>query len=637
MKKVFQMVMMLFVLLLVLPVIGMAGEYTTGEGIITEKEEEMVKLEDVVVTATKTEDPRGNVPGSVSVITKEEIKDANIESAGDALRWVAGARLKKGGFRGGDPNITTVSLLGLPAEYALVLVNGQRVFGGGSDSGSTPQSVDLEQYPAEMIERIEVIKGAGSCLYGSQAVSGVINIITKSAPKKPSLFVSASSGTHDTKIYKASHGLTIDKFGYFLSYTRRESDGIDPETHEFETDNLYANLSYDFTPSVKITLQPSYYRQDEVYNKQKSETHGFNSILDWRPDESSKFKIRLSGNEYEQEKTRAGSMGSPAQKHEQENNRYEAELSYTRPFFDINLITLGYQHFKEKYKYPYYIDDQEQTMNSGFIQDEINFDPFTVTLAGRVDDYDRWGMSFCPRAGLTYRATDNLKFGASIGKSFKAPAFNELYYNGWLMGSTLMFGNPDLDPEEAIGYQAGAEYRYGNIIIQYSLFRNDIKDMIEWETISEDYQGTGYRAWHARNISEAYTQGIEFNIGMNFTGNLQGRLGYTFVDSEDEETGEDLSYTPEHDLNAELNYKESRYIPHINLRGEYVGKRYTTGSSRTPKEELDDYFLVHVKFSKIFFKRFNTFLSIDNIFDKKCEEESEMPGAEFLGGMSVNF
>jgi len=652
MKKVFQMVMMLFafVLLLALPAIGMAKEYTTGEDEEKTKEEKKaVKLEDMTVTATKTEYALGDVPGSVSVITKQEIKDANIESAADALRWVTGVRLKKGGSRGRNPNSVTVGLLGLPAEYALVLVNGQRVIGGGTDGALTPQSVDLEQFPAEIIERIEVIKGAGSSIYGSQAVTGVINIITKSPPKKPSFFASASLGTHDTRIYKAGHGLTIDKFGYYLNYTRKETDGLDSGS-EYDSDNVSARLSYDFTPSLKLTIEPRYYQQDDVYNyispfgrgsvsnyKQKSETHSLNSILDWRPDDLSKLMLRLSGNEYDQERE-GGTIGRPAQKYEQDNDRYEAELSYTRPFFKNNVITFGYQYSKEKYKYPNYKIDEDQILNGGFIQDEINFDPFTITLAGRVDDYNRWGTVFCPRAGLAYQATDNLKFGASIGKSFKAPSFRELYQDGWLMGSrTFMFGNPDLGPEKAIGYQGGIEYRYKNLLMQCSLFRNDLKDMIEWDrNFDNNYQGTGLRAWKTRNIAKVHTRGIELNLGMIFTDNLKGSLGYTFVDSENEETGTDLSYTPNHELNIELNYKKSEYLPHINLRGEYVGKRYTS-TDRSSREREDDYILAHIKFSKTFFKQYNAFLSIDNIFDKKYEEESEMPGTEFLGGVSVNF
>ncbi|OPX38127.1 MAG: hypothetical protein B1H11_04990 [Desulfobacteraceae bacterium 4484_190.1] len=659
MRKIFKMATALFVLVsfLVLPGVALAEGYTSAkEEKVKTKEEakgeekEAIKLEDMTVTATKTEYALGDVPGTVSVITKEEIKDANIESAADALRWVTGVRLKKGGSRGRNPNSVTVGLLGLPAEYTLVLVNGQRVIGGGTDDALTPQSVDLEQFPAEIIERIEVIKGAGSCIYGNQAVCGVINIITKSPPKKPSFFASTSFGTHDTRIYKASHGLTIDKFGYYLNYTRREADGLDSGS-ENNSDNVFARLSYDFSPSLKLTMEPRYYQQDNTYTysysrrgrvrvynyKDKSETQGLNSILDWRPDNLSKFKIRLSGNEYNQERE-GGRIGSPAQKYEQDNDRYEAEWSYTRPFFKNNVITFGYQYSKEKYKYPNYKIDKEQILNGGFIQDEINFAPFTITLAGRVDDYDRWGTVFCPRAGVNYQATDNLKFGVSVGKSFKAPSFRELYQDGWLMGSRIwMFGNPDLDPEEAIGYQAGVEYRYGNLLMQCSLFRNDLEDMIEWDrNYIEDYMGPGTSAWKTRNISKAHTQGIELNLGMAFTDNLKGSLGYTFVDSENEETETDLAYTPNHELKVELNYKESKYLPHINLRGEYVGKRYTS-TTRSSREREDDYILAYIKFSKIFFKRYKAFLSIDNIFNTKYDEGSEMPGAEFLGGVSVNF
>ena len=538
-------------------------------------------------------------------------------------------RMKRSSWQ---PNKTTASLLGLASEYALVLVNGQRVFGGGTGRGAS-QSVDLEQYPAEMIERIEVVKGPASCLYGSEAVSGVINIITKSSPKKPSFYASASLGTHDTRIYKASHGLTIDKFGYFLSYTRRESDGMDPETDEFDADNLCATLSYDFTPSVKLTLQPSFYQQGDIVNEQQSETSSLNTILDWKPDELSKLSIRVSDHDFDKEWTSKAGMGEPAQKREEENDKREAELLYSRPFFNINLITLGYQYFKEEYKY-YLIDDKEQTMNSGFIQDEIDLDPFVITLGARVDHYDRWGTNFYPKAGFIYRTSDSLKFKGSIGKAFKAPNFGELYYNEFFMGGkSWIRGNPDLDPEESLGYQIGAEYRHKNLLMQCSLFRNDLKDMIKIYTIQENYE-MGKPLWSYHNIEKAHTQGVEFNMVIDFTEKLKGKLGYTFINSEDENTGKDLTYTPEHDVTVGLNYKESKWLPHINLRGEYVGERYQNSENT---KELDDYFLVHVKFSKIFFKRFNTFLSIDNIFDKKYEEESEMPGTEFLGGVSVNF
>jgi len=667
--RIFKTAMALFALVSfpALPAIGMDEEYSNEEEVKKEEEEikkevimedektkdekEAVKLEEMAVTATKTEEPRGNVPGSVSVVTKEDIEAANIESAADALRWVTGVRLKKGGWRGaGNPSSVTAGLLGLPSKYTLVLVNGQRVIGGGTDGGVTPQSVDLEQFPSDIIERIEVITGAGSSIYGSQAVGGVINIITKSPPKKPSVFASAEFGSRDARIYKASHGLTIDKFGYYLNYTHREVDGLDPGS-EYDSDNAYARLSYDFTPSLKLTIEPRYYHQSDVFSyispfgrggvenyKQKSETQGINSILDWRPDESSRFKIRLSGEEYNQEKN-GGGIGSPAQTYEQDNDRYEAELSYARPFFENNLITLGYQYSKEKYKYLYYKIDKDQTLNAGFIQDEINLDPFSVTLAGRVDDYNQWGTVFSPRAGLSYRVVEDLNFGVSIGKSFRAPSFRELYQDGWLMGGRIwMFGNPDLKPEKAIGYQAGVEYTYKNLLVQGSLFRNDLKDMIEWDrNYIPNYMGRGTSAWRTQNIAKAYTQGIELSLGMVFTNDLRGSLGYTFVDSENEETGTDLAYTPNHELYIELNYKESEYLPHINLRGKYVGKRYTS-TDQSSREQEDDYILVDISFSKTFFKHYKAFFSIDNIFNTKyVDGGNEMPGCEVLGGVSINF
>ena len=162
---------------------------------------EVVELEKTVITATKTMHTLGDVPVAAEVITKEEIKAKNIKTVQDALKYLSGIKVDK--FCGGWGDKGKMQIQGLSANYTLILVDGQKYHGGHGEG------VDLHSIPIEMIERIEILKGPASALHGSDAIGGVINIITKSAPKKPMFSASTSFGTRNTQVHEASGGFKI--------------------------------------------------------------------------------------------------------------------------------------------------------------------------------------------------------------------------------------------------------------------------------------------------------------------------------------------------------------------------------------------------------------------------------------------
>lgn len=578
--------------------------------------QEAVELEKTVVTATKTEHTLGDVPVAAEVITKEEIKAKNIKTVQDALKYISGIKIDKNcGEWGGKGK---VEIQGLSANYTLILVDGQRYHGGHGEG------VDLQSIPIEMIERIEIVKGPASALYGSDALGGVINIITKSAPEKPSFTASTSFGTRHTQVHEATGGIKAAGFGTFLNYTRRESEGIEAEFDEYEEDIFQGTLQYDFTPQSQLILKPYYSEHRMEYEDRTQKRSGLNTLWEWRPDDLSRFNLRGSWFNYEHY---TGDRVS-----DWDDDNYEVEINYSRSILGRHIITGGYHYQGEE------IDDEgkgydaDQTLNSFFLQDEIDLSPFVLVLGLRVDDHDEWGTETNPKASLMYKVTDAFKLRASVGRAFRAPDLVKLY-GGWRMGPYMVQPNPDLDPETSIGYQVGAEYQFSkDYLAKVSLFRNEVADMISHRIVRK-----GRPPWdmYWENIDEATTQGVEVDLVARLIDNLTAKLAYTYLDTEDEETNKELIERANHKVDIELNWKILEFGLNLNLAGQYVARRYEDEENT---KRLGGYSTWDLALTKDITKYAETFVRIDNIFGKdNIVDEYDIDGTEFLGGLKITF
>lgn len=597
----------------------------------------VIPMGEIIITATRTEHIISDIPVSAHVVTREEMNLANIETAAQAVRYLTGVDAQRsfGWAR------ESVKLQGLDPQYALVLLDGQKLRGGAK------RSVDLSQYPAEMIERVEIIKGPASSLYGSDAVSGVINIISRAVPEKPIGSASVSLGTYNTRTYRISHGTNISRFGYLLSYTRRESDGMDPKFDKFKDEGFQASLGYEIAPIFKLSLKPGYFRREQTIDPLEQERYTLNSLLEWHLCAFSTLNLRASWFRHHRFWLRGGDRDIETDVY---NNLYEAELKYTRLVKNRHLLTLGYHYLKEEHKH--FRFDASKTINSFFIQNEIDLHPLGILLGTRIDHHDRWGVEINPAVGLLYRLTDDFRIRGSVGRAFRAPPLCFMYTKTHLRKNLWVRANPDLEPEKSIGSQLGIEYNIGeNLLTRLSFFRNDIKDMIERYDTGERKLGDDfmpYPVYSFKNIARVHTQGLKLMVSNQFSDWLSGRLGYTWLDTKDEETGKDLLYNPVHKVNMELGLKIPRYRTNINLRGEYIGERLgfhiepglCPGRAPEPViEELDPYFLAHIKVNKSIVKNATFSLSVNNIFDKKYYEWAlaEKPGREFLVGIGLSF
>ncbi|GAI40874.1 unnamed protein product, partial [marine sediment metagenome] len=216
------------------------------------KEESILELEKIVITATRTPHLLKDVPVSTTVITEKEIEQTGASTVAEALENVAGMRVTA---YGGPGSLTTAHIRGSAAHQVLVLMDGRELNSAASGT------VDLGFLPVQNIERIEVVRGPFSSLYGANALSGVINIITKPAPEKRQTEIRASYGTYETSEYTLTHGGKLDKTGYSLTAKLGDSAG-DRENSGCNETHATAKLTYEVNDSSGFSLLAGYSHRD---------------------------------------------------------------------------------------------------------------------------------------------------------------------------------------------------------------------------------------------------------------------------------------------------------------------------------------------------------------------------------------
>jgi outer membrane cobalamin receptor len=572
-------------------------------------------LDKIVVSATKTPHTLGDVPVAAEVITREELLEKNVRTVQEALEKTTGLSIESNSGSYGDKG--HVSIHGLEFRHTLVLIDGQRVLGGHQNA------IDIQQISIEMIERIEILKGPASALYGSDAVGGVINIITRGTPDSPEFSGSLGMGSRGTTIGTVSAGTGTGKLGGRFNYTYRESDGVDKEFDPYYEHIVQGTLSYDLSETMDIDLKP-YYSYSEMSKQDRfQERYGLNALFKWEPDDVSTARIRGSLFDYHH--------WTEDKATDYVLDDYELEVGYSRVLFDKHLVSAGYEFWQEEREDESKSLFVDQNLHSFYLQDEIDLSPVVIVLGGRLDAHEKWGEEINPKASVMYEASDALTFRASVGTSFKAPSLLKLY-GDWMMGPYLVHANPDLKPEKSLGYQAGAEYAFSKDVTgKVSLFRNELEDLIDTRTVR-----MGSPPWdmYYENVDEAVTQGVEVNLDARLNDHISARAGYTLLDTENKLTGNELVHRPDHKFFAGVDFRIPVADLRMHIESAYTGERWDDEDNTI---RLDDFWIWSASIAKEIGEYTEVFVKVDNIFDEKdIDDEYDVDGVEFLAGVRVD-
>ena len=600
---------------------------------------ETTKLDDVqvVTSASGYEQKITDAPASISVITQEELKKKKYSNLAEAIEDVEGVDVRDGVGKTGGLNI---SIRGMGSSNTLILIDGRRQ---NSSGNNTPNGFGETSGnflpPLASIERIEVIKGPMSTLYGADAMGGVVNIITKKVSNEwtgninvdQTLQESSQFGNSNNLNMYASGPVVKDLLGLAIrgNYYNREAskifydDGSNPAATQgdkgrspVEGNNWSLGGKFTLTPNDSNDIYLDTFTSKQKYNNDKSQLgtlpdatkdYGYKEDLRFEKEEitlghNSRFSIGTLESSIMKTQTETLGRTIPTEatlkltnlvagdNRELKNEDIVLDTKFTTDILNKNIITVGGQYWNSELKDGLIEAKLKQDLFGLFIEDEISIlDSLRLTLGGRYDHHDKFGGHFSPRGYLVWDTTDNWTIKGGVSTGYKAPRVDQLYsgINGVTrQGKDLTYGNPNLNPEESTNYETGVYYNADNgFSANATIFYNDYKDKIESESFVD---AGGVSSTRPINIGKAETKGLEFGTNIPIIESLNLKASYTYMESEQKNgknKGEPFANTPKHSLNATLNWQATSKL-NTWIKGEYRSerKRFTENYSNLTAE-----------------------------------------------------
>ena len=515
------------------------------------------QLETLVVTATRIPTPELDVASSITVITADDIAARQVRTLPDLLKEVPGLNLVQTGGPGGQ---TSVFMRGTNSNHTKVLVDGIDL-GDPSNPGG---AFDLGTFLTQDIQSVEILRGPQSGLYGSDAIGGVINIITKSGSGPAQFNAGAEAGSFDTFNQAGSASGSLDQFHYAATLQHYHAgatpvtplDLLPPGQARIDDydDNLTAStkLGLDVTDHFDLGLVARYTDSHLRITGDNFATFPATPDTSQSDNNTTQYYTRATGHlllldgaleqtvgaAYSNVKSSQYSPDNPAAYLYGEREKYDwqgiLKVAATQQ------LVLGAEHQRDEITQPI---SAATNVNSGYAELQSSFGGRLFdTISVRYDDNDRFGSQFTYRVAPTYLIEETgTKLKASVGTGFKAPSLSQMFQN---FPEFDFFGNPNLRPETSVGYDAGFEQSLGpaNVRFGVTYFHNSIKNLID---DNADFTSL-------TNVGRAVTDGVESFVSYQPLQSLTLRLDYTYLQATDEILHEELLRRPKHkgDLNA---------------------------------------------------------------------------------------
>lgn len=586
-----------------------------------------VQLQEVVVTATKTEKRPQDVTQSVTVITGNEIRNSSATTAAEAVKYATSVDIREYGSSGAMSNI---SLRGAGYQQVLVLLDGKRM----NSASSGGFDLSLLAVPLDTIERIEIVRGSSSALYGADAVGGVVNIITKK-PVASSVTINGSRGAHGYEESAAGLSGRSGSTFYALSAGKERSHG-ERENNAYDQMTAGIKLGYDLSAASSIEASMNYLDKNldvpghVLFPTPLARQTNENVVYGLYYTVAFSKELDADVNVYQTEEKLTYHNPDPIfpedSKHKSATSGAEIQVNWVANAW--NLFSVGVEAREDKMA----SSDagvHNASLSAGYIQDEISVnDAFILVLGGRNDSHSVYGDRFSPRASLRIiDANTHTILRASAGESFRAPTLNDLYWPD----TTWAAGNPDLRPEIATEWEWGVEQALGSgNMMKVTYFDRKVTDMIEW-------QPDAAFKYSPVNIGKAHIKGIEAEARFVLAEAVIITINYTKMDPENELTGEKIYHTiPNVQIGGSLHLALDKDTT-LSFDGRRV-KNYVK-----PDEEKWDYYTVDGKISGKLYStkdgKGDIFFGMKNMFNRKYEAAKgyPMPGPEVYGGVALQF
>ncbi|ETF00325.1 ligand-gated channel [Advenella kashmirensis W13003] len=572
-------------------------------------------LEPIVVSASGSTQNVSDAPASVTVIEQDELAHMPVNNLTDAIRDIPGINVV-----GSNPSKSDISIRGLSGDYTLLLVNGRRQNtresrpngSGGFEAGFMP--------PMAAIERIEVVRGPMSSLYGSDAMGGIVNVITKDFTPEWTgslslggiLQESGDAGNTANSSFFLSGPLVDNKLGVQIygggnirgedrivgGYNRHEDKNIVTRFAWLPTDNqrviLEAGRSVQkrrSTPGKSIDAYTA--RGTSIKANTQDDTIG--SRNHWSLTHTGDWNVMTSElSVYQENAKREVRNDGVYDSRRPEITQTVFDARFVVPF-SVHKLTFGGQYQRGRLRddsttglkrtVPGKINMNQYAL---FVEDEIALrDNLALTLGARMDDHEQYGVHWSPRAYLVYHPSSRFTVRGGISKGFRTPGLRELspnYGTATEGGRGIIYGNPDLKPETSTSQEIGFEYRDPDgYHASVTFFNTDFRDKLTSYSTGDKDPVSGLNNYVYANVGKANIKGIELAAGMPITTSLKLDVNYTYLDSKrksDDETytsgeslkGQPLEMTPRHSASAKLSWQASDSLD-VYVKAAYSGKQ----------------------------------------------------------------
>lgn len=574
--------------------------------------------EPIVVTASRTDQTADETLASVTVITRDDIERQQARSMQDLLHGIAGINIAN---TGGPGKLTTLLMRGTESDHVLVLVDGIRM--GSATSGFS----EIQNYPVELIDRIEIVRGPRSSLYGPEAVGGVIQIFTRKGDKKglkPTF--SFGGGSYRTVSGAATLSGGNERGWFNLGISGSDTNGfnackgsftagcftVEPDKDGYRNLSGSARAGYRFDNGLNIEANflhsDGHYEYDGSFqNRTKLVQQVLGGTARYSPVEP--WRITLTAGRSREDSDNFLNKVFATRYHARRDTlSWQNDITIT----PNQLLTIGtdylYDHINSSEKFA-----KTSRYNWGvFAQHQLSLAAHKLQLSIRHDDNQQFGSQVTGGASWGYSLTDHVQLTAGFGSAFKAPTFNELYFPG--------FGNPDLGPEESRTAELGVAGRFDWGNWSLNLYETWIKNMISFNaaTFSPD------------NIDKARIQGLEAILNTEIKGWLI-QTNLTFMNpenrSKDANRGNTLPRRSNHAFRVDTSRQFGDFV---------VGAMFLAEANRyddlANNQKLNDYVKVDLRAEYLINSQWRIQGRIENLFDKDYETAAffSQPGRNFF-------
>ncbi|UCD64731.1 MAG: TonB-dependent receptor [Candidatus Zixiibacteriota bacterium] len=632
-------------------------------------------LNDVVVTGTRSPHLLKNVPVQTEVVTQRDFERTGATTVDEALTSSIGITINE------DLSGQGATIRGIEGDRVLVLVDGERAV------GRVRGSIDLSQYSLSNVEKIEIVKGTGSTLYGSDAMGGVINIITR----KPSANVSKGNlyfdyGSHTSFNPSADFEYGNDRTGLMLGGRLFSTDGFDldlttPHTNgqeQIDRWNFSGKLRHRFddrwslTGSGRLMFENRDWIESEIVAKnaledttytyddeEKNARYESSVVFDYLSGDRYSMKLRLFGTYYNHQWNKfSESFWIDTSKTED----IFLETSYTSNYVigHNHVATYGLDYNYQDLKSSEVIAGSKADNSiAGYLQYEYSPHPAWTLVSGvRYENHSSFGGHVNPSFNAMFQPSERLKLRGFVGRGFRAPSIKQQYFvfdhtaAGYIVygGSAIESSGidlgglevTDLKQENSINSSISAEFSYGTIgLHRITYFYNHLEDLIDFTLIGfPDPYWRGVYVY--QNIETAVTQGIEWESRVRLSSSWDLSFSYNYLYTRNLETQEKLVNRPDHTAKLFLTGLVERFNAGFSLWADYQSRKLWVPRSNTGGNEGDAVYAPHrTRLNLNLFKRFNggleTFVRMENLLDETDVEFGYWPGFELFVGMKFDF